>query len=507
MTKQVLFGKEAKEKMLRGLDTAANAVGGTLGPRGLNAYISGEYESEITNDGATIASQIKLRDKFEDLGAEIVRNASGQTNDDAGDGTTTTAVLLQAIVHEAIKRAENPMELRDSLFAAGKKAVGMLHSHARGMKPDELRSIALVSAENEAIADMVTSIVRQLGKEAVITVDDSRTWESSAETTPGYDAPVGFLSPYFVNDKATGKAKFDDVPVLVAERKIANLIDLKPLFDQFDAQGIRKCVIVCDEIDEAVLGVLAVNNLKGVFNCVVIRAHGEILEDIEGAVGARAVADRHGLAFAKVKLEDLGRAEKVVADAQKTLFLGRSVSASQRAQELEARAQNDENQYRKQKLLERAAKLRGGVGVLKIGAYSDKERTYLKRKAEDAIKAVQAALEEGVVVGGGWPLFQVAEELGKDDSVGAQVLSKALARPLQRILENAGQDWTTVVTSEGWDVKQGIPCDMEQAGIIDPVKVERCALQNALSAAATFITAFVAIVDDDEPTVARNKNT
>lgn len=496
---KIIFRNEAKEKMLKGLDTVAEAVGGTLGPKGLNVIIERPYQPIITNDGATVAVSVELEDKFENLGAGIVRNVASQTNDDAGDGTTTTAVLLQAIVHECLKRPENPMAIRESLIKASEEAINLLKAKSRDVKPEDLEAVAYISSENQELAKMITDLLKKLGDKAIINIEDSKTFSSGIETTPGYDAPVGFLSAYFVNDPKVGKANFDDVHVLVSEKKLGSLTDLKPIAQIFDKQKIATCVFVVDDIDESILGVLVKNSLQGIFKSVVIKAHGEVLEDIAAATGANIISDKHGITWQNVKLNDLGTAKKVSVSAQKSLFLGTGVNGMVRATELEAQAENEDNEYRKKKLKDRASKLRGGVGVIRIGAATDYERDYLKLKAEDAVRAVQAALEEGIVEGGGMALWRVANEL-PSETIGEQILKRALTSPLKRIIENAGRDYSEITKEfkayEGYDAKQNRILPLVQHGIIDPTKVEKCALQNAVSAASTFITTFAAITNE-----------
>lgn len=503
MSRAVLFHDDSRRKLLKGLDLCAEAVGGTLGPKGKNAFIEQQYQNLITNDGATIAANIELEDKFENMGAGIIKNASNQTNDDCGDGTTTTAVLTQAIVHEALNRPENPMEIRESLNEACKEAVELLKKQSVPVKPEDLGAVALISAENKEIADMIIEIIGKLGDKAVINIEDSRTFENSVEVVPGYDAPVGFVSPYFINDQKTGKANFENVHVLVSEKKMNNLVDLQPIAEIFKQEKIGQCVFVCQDIDESLIGVLVRNNLQGIFKSVVIRAKGEILDDIAGAVGATSVSDANGVNFQNIKLSDLGKVESVSVSANKSVFLGNKVSGTLRAAELEGQAETEENWYRKAKLKDRAAKLRGGVGVIKIGAHTDFERDYLKLKAEDAVKAVQAAMEEGVVEGGGMAWWRISAQM--NSSLGGQILNKALKSPLIKIIENAGQEYADVVynlsfkgSNQGYDAKRNQMWNLFEQGIIDPTKVERCALENAVSAAGAFLTSFVSITNIPE---------
>lgn len=498
MAKQVSFGKETMDKMLKGFDLAAEAVISTIGPKGKNAYIDDPVTPKITNDGATIANNVVLKDKEENAGAYLIRNTTSQTNDDVGDGTTTTAVLLHSIVHECLKRPENPMEIRESLQEAGLKVLKTLAKKSIPIDKKDVEKVALISAENKELAKLITEIVDKLGEKAVINVEDSKTFATEYEIVDGYEAHVGFMSPHFITDKKVSKAIYEDIPVLVTEKKISNIQDIAPLFEQFKSEKINRCVIVCEEIDDAILGMLVLNKNMGIFNSLVIRATGPLLKDIEGAVGATAVSDSSGVTFQNVKLEHLGKAKKVICDANKTLFLGNGMSAKMYASALEAQAENEPNMYIARNLKERVAKLRGGVATLKIGASTDLEREYLKLKADDCVKAVKAALEEGVVEGGGMALWRIAQEI-KDSSIGEQILKRSLQSPLRKIIENAGKDYTSIISNlppeHGYDAKKDRYVKMVECGIIDPAKVERCALENAISTAATFITTHTLISD------------
>lgn len=496
MSKDVTFGKSAREKMLFGVDTVGDAVGGTLGPKGLNVFIQKDYQSIVTNDGATISANIKLDDPIADLGAESIRNPSNQTNDDAGDGTSTTVVLAQSLIHEALKRPENAMEVRESLKEAAERVVKLLTKRSIKITKEDVEQVALISAEDKNLAKIIADIIFKLGDKAVINVEDSKTFVTNYEIVDGYEATTGFISPHFINDKKTGKATFENVPVLVSRKKIANIQDIGPLFEQFAAQKINSCVIVCEEIDDSMIGIFAANKAAGIFNSLVIRSSGPVTEDIAGTVGARIVSDESGLTFQNITLGDLGEAKKVICDAHKTLFIGNGEDSKAHALILEKRAENEPNMYLQKNIKQRIARLRGGIAVLRIAANSDFEREYLKLKAEDAIKAVQAALEEGIVEGGGMAFWRIAQEL-KPTTIGDQILKKSLTAPLKRIIENCGKDYAEIIKNlpdrHGYDAKNDEYVDMIKAGICDPHKVERCALQNAISASSTFITTFAAI--------------
>ena len=502
MAKKVTFGSEAKNKMLVGFDTVADAVGGTLGPKGLNAFIQDGIYPKITNDGATISAHIELKDPIENLGAGVVRNTSGQTNDDVGDGTTTTTVILQSIVHECLKRPENPMEIRGSLKEAGNKVIEKLKKKSIKIDKKDIKKVALISSENEQIATIISDIFNKIGEKSVINVEDSRTFETNYEVVEGYEANVGFMSPAFITDTKKARAVLENVPVLVTEKRISSIADIQPLFEKFEANKISQCVIVCDDIDNSMLGVLIANKSLGRFNSLVIKAQSSLLEDIEAVVGATRVSDTTGVSFQNIELENLGRAEKVISQSNKTLFIGNNKSAKLHANHLETLAAQEKNSYVQKKILDRVSKLRGGIAILRIAAPSDYDREYLKFKAEDTIKAVKAAVEEGIVEGGGMALWNIANEM-KPKNIGEEILKKALQAPLRKIIENAGKDYAEIVNQfkekdDGYDAKNDKIVKMIDSGIIDPTKVERCSVQNAISAASALITSFVTITDEVE---------
>jgi len=498
MSKQIAFHKEAMEKMLVGLDKAAKAVAGTIGPKGLNVYVDDPIQPKITNDGFTIAGNVKLQDKQEDAGAYVIRNITSQQNDDVGDGTTTVAVLTNAIIQECIKRPENPMTIKQSLKEAGEKVLTKIKEKAIKLDISDLKKVALISSEDEQIASLITEIVEKLGENAVINVEDSKTLETTYEIVDGYEAHVGFMSPHFITDKKTQRAIYENVHVLVCETKISSLNDIAPVFEMFNKENISNIVIVCDDIDDSMLGVLVQNKLMGTFNSLVIRATGWLLEDIEGATGAKRISASNGITFKNFTKENLGFTKKIVSDANKTVFTTDSETAKQYATWLDLQAQNEPNQWQVKKLEERAAKMRGGVAVLKIGASTDFERDYLRLKAEDSVKAALAALEEGIVEGGGMTLWRIAQEL-EDETIGEQILKKALQAPLRQIIENCGKDYTEVISKlgerNGYNAKTDEYGDMIVMEIIDPAKVELCAVQNAVSSVSTFITTFATIID------------
>lgn len=501
MSKEVTFDKSAMDKMMVGLNKCADAVGSTLGPKGKNVYLDGGIP-KITNDGATIANEIVLEDKLENAGAYVVRNCSAQTNDDAGDGTTTTSVLVQAIIQEALKRPENAMEVKTSLKEAGDKVLKILAKKSIKIEKKDIEKVALISAENPELAKLITEIVNKLGDKAVINVEDSKTFSTTYEVVDGYEAHVGFMNQAFITDKKTSKAIYNDIFVLCTEKKISNIADISVIFEMFKKEGINQVVIVCDDIEDSMLGMFVANKNMGTFNALVIRATSLLLEDIAGAVGAKTISNTTGVTFQNFKKEHLGYAKKVISDANKTIFMGDGIFSKKYADQLEAKANGEPNMYTAKNMKQRVAKLRGGIAQLKIGASTDFEREYLKDKAVDAVKAVQSALEEGIVEGGGMTLYKIASDL-KAKTIGEQILKKALTAPLRKIIDNAGKDYAEIIknlpATHGYDAKNDKYVDMIKSGIIDPSKVERCAIENAVSAASVFITTQVLITDYVEP--------
>lgn len=501
MSKQISFGKQALDKMVKGLDTVAQVIGGTMGPKGQNVYLMDSMSPKIINDGVTIANKVSLSDPEEDAGAYVLRNVASQQLDDVGDGTTTVTVLTHAIIKECLKRPENTMVIKQSLKDAGDKVLEILAKQSIPLDKADIEKVALISSEDKLIAKLITEIISKLGDKAVVNVEDSKTFATEYEVVDGYEAHVGFLSSRFVTDIKSGKAIYSDIPVLVTERKLSNLGDIAPIFEMFKKEGINQCVIVAEDIDDSILGILVQSKLMGTFNSLVIRATGWLLQDIEGATGAKAIGNSTGITPQNFSLEHLGHAKKVVCNANTTLFTTDGVAAKEYANILESQADNDPNQFSAKKIRERVNKLKGGVAVLKIGAPTDFERDYLRLKAEDSVKAVQAALAEGVVEGGGMALWRIAQNL-KPNTVGEEILKKAMQAPLRQIIANAGKDYTEVVAtlheSDGYDAKNDEAVAMLPMGIIDPTKVTRCALENAVSAAATFITTFAVITDEKE---------
>ena len=502
MPKELFFNKIATEKLLEGLDETADAITSTLGPKGRNVFISDSLLPHITNDGATIAMSISFEDKTKDMGSWVVRNTSSQTNEDAGDGTTTTAVLLQEIVHNALERPENPMMIKNSLQEACKDIVLKIQEKAKPITLKDIKKVALISSESEEIADMVSDVIKKVGKDGVILVEESRTFETSYEIQDGYEANVGFMSPYFANDPTMTKAIYENIPVLVAQKRISTVQDIKPLFDQMSEAKMDELVIVCEDIDPQILGLMVANKVQGKAGIVVIRATGYNLEDISATVGATTISDLTGVTFDKLNIKKhLGFVNKIICSEKKTLFVAKTKTGKEHANRLREQAAICNNFYENEILLKRIAKLTGGIAIIKVGATTDLDRVYRKHKTDDTVAAVKAALAEGIVEGGGMTLWRIAQSI-EGKTVGEIILKKSLTKPLRKIVENCGLDYTEIITNMpkgmGYDAKNNKYVDMLKANIIDPCKVTRVALENSESNAAVFITTACVVVDINE---------
>lgn len=497
-----------RTKTIQGMRIAARAVGSTIGPKGKNVFLDDPTLPRFTNDGASIANKIRFRDLEMDAGAWVIRSATAKTADEVGDQTTTTAVVAEAIFDETLKRSEQTVEIKQSLYEtlpeireAIKKA-----SHKTTLK--DVKHIATVSSENEEMAELITQIFDKKGVEAHVLVEDSDTALSSIEMKDGYEAKVGFMSPWLVTNLQKQTAEYKDVPVLCTHKKVDAITQLLPIYEKLSEKKIGKLVIVCEDIDIAALGAIVDNKRRGTFSTLVIRATGDLLDDIAAVVSATSISESTGSDFSDADiLKKLGVAASVVSSFGTppiggiTTFIGKGKTGKDHATLLEAQADLAHNEFERNALRKRAAKLRSGVAVLRIGAISEQERGYLRDKADDAIKAVKAALEEGYVEGGGLCLYRVSEGL-EEKTVGQQILKKALRAPFKKIVENAGKDFTDVsrlITSKtGYDAKENEYKDLIKAGIVDPAKGARVAVESAVSSIAELIVAETFIVDDPE---------
>lgn len=469
-------------KMLEGLNEAADVVSSTLGPNGRNVYIQEPYTSRISNDGARIAYNIAYGDSEKNAGANIVKNAAAKTNDDVGDGTTTTVVLLQAIIKEAMLRKESPSVVRESLSEAVIKAVALLKEKAIPFTQSMVEEVALVSAEYPDLAKMIAEITEQLGVDALIAVGDSPTFETTYEIIDGYEINSGFVAPVFMTDTKTQQAIYEEMPIFISGKKIAKVQDIKKITDALEQKGIDQCAFFVSDMDDVVTAVLAQSKLTGRFKSVVVRIDKEMAADLAAVTGARPFGDEYGHPLQTAMFQDLGIAKKIIVDARTSLIMGDPKGSNSRALELEIDATGEDNDILKARLLERAARLRGKIAVIKVGANSDFAREHKKDKAQDVVKAIPAAASEGLVKGAGETWCAVSLELG--ETIGEEILKRALVVPYQKILEGSGD-------------KNGF--NLMGKNIKDPAKVERVALENAAEAAGIVITLTALILDVPDP--------
>ncbi|MEK7155813.1 MAG: chaperonin GroEL [Patescibacteria group bacterium] len=535
MAKVILFNEDARKAMKKGIDTVANVVKTTLGPRGRNVALEKSWGGPtITNDGVSIAKEIKLSNKFENMGAEIAKEVATKTNDKAGDGTTTSIVLFQAMVEDGLKRIAlgvNPMQVRDGIEKAAADAQIFLKSIAKQIKsPEETKQVAVISSESEELGATIAEIVGKVGKDGVVTVEESQSFGIESDFVEGMEFDKGYISHYMLTNAERMESEVKDAPILITDKKISTIKEILPLLEKMAQSGKKDLVIIADDVDGEALTTLVLNKLRGVFNVLAVKAPGygdrkkEMLEDIAITVGGQVISEERGMKLETAELSVLGKAQRVVATKDSTIIIGGKGAKSainDRVKELRKQAEMSDSKFDKEKLLERVAKLAGGVAVIRVGAATETEMKYLKDKIEDAVNATKAAISEGIVAGGGSALASVSKELNanlekykKDEAenqaflAGYSTVINATLAPLREIIRNAthdvGVDSALIVAkvitdNEGYDAKSGqMVKDMFKAGIIDPVKVTREALVNAASAAAIFLTTDAAIADEPE---------
>ncbi len=532
MAKQVLFDADVRVALKRGVDIVADAVKVTIGPRGRNVALDKSWGGPtITNDGVSIAKDITLPNRFENMGASIVKEVATKTNDRAGDGTTTAVILTAAIVHEGLKRTAlgaNAMMVRRGIEAAAKDAVVELQKMAKPVKgKSDIRQVATISAESEELGLTIADIVDKVGKDGVVTVEESQSFGIDSEFVEGMEFDKGYVSPYMITNSERMEAEVKDVAILITDKKISTVKDILPILEKVAQTGKKELVIIAEDVDGEALATFVVNKLRGIFTVLAIKAPGygdrkkEMLADIAITVGGQVISEDLGLKLETAELEMLGKAQRVVSTKDSTVIVGGKGKKSDieaRAKSLRAQVENTTSKFDKEKLQERIAKLTGGVAVIRVGAATETEMKYLKDKIEDAVNATKAAIAEGIVPGGGAALAKVAHILGKkhkaeahdEFTIGYRILVSALTAPLMQIAENSGREDGAVIVQEvmkragayGYDASkdsvEATIVDMFEAGIIDPVKVTRSGVENAASAAAVLLTTEVAIADIPE---------
>lgn len=532
MAKQVLFDQDVRSALKRGVDIVAGAVKVTLGPKGRNVALGKSWGGPtITNDGVSIAKEISLADKFEDMGASIIKEVATKTNDKAGDGTTTAVVLTQAIIHEGLKRTAlgaNAMMVRRGIEAAAKDAVEELKKMSRAVKgKNEIRQVASISAESEELGKTIADTVEKVGKDGVVTVEESQSLGIESEYVEGMEFDKGYVSAYLITNAERLEAEAKDAPILITDKKISSVKEILPLLEKVAQAGKKELVVIADDVDGEALATIILNKLRGVFSVLAIKAPGygdrkkEMLSDIATMVGGQVVTEDLGVKLENAELNMLGRANRVVATKDSTVIVGGKGKKSEidsRVSQLRKQHEQADSKFDKEKLEERIAKLTGGVAVIRVGAATETEMKYLKDKIEDAVNATKAAIAEGIVPGGGSALAKVADKLAKktqanahdEYTIGYRILVSALSAPLMQIAQNAGREDAAVILQEvakkggafGFDAsadgESPAIVDMFEAGIIDPVKVTRSGVENAASAAAVLLTTEAAVADIPE---------
>ncbi len=522
MPKQVLFSDEGRAALLRGVNIMAAAVKATLGPKGRNVVIDKKYGSPtITKDGVTVAKEIELKDHFENMGAQMLKEVASKTSDIAGDGTTTATVLAQAIVREGLKNVTagaNPMGLKRGIDKAVDVVVEDLKRMSKSTKDKkEIAQVASIASNNDkAIGNLISDAMEKVGKDGVITVEESKSAETVLDLVEGMQFDRGYLSPYFVTDAERMECVLEDAQILIYEKKLSVMKDMLPLLEQVARAG-KPFLIVAEDVEGEALATLVVNKLRGTLHCCAVKAPGfgdrrkAMLEDIAILTGGKAITEDLGIKLENIKLEDLGKAKKVVVDKDNTTIVegaGKTGAIEGRIKQLRAQIEETTSDYDREKLQERLAKLAGGVAVIKVGAATETAMKEKKARVEDALNATRAAVEEGIVAGGGVALLRASTaidglKLEGDEKVGAQIVRRALEEPIRNIVENAGLEGSVIVekvkaekvATRGFDAESLEFVDMIQAGIIDPTKVERVALQNAASVASLLLTTEALVTD------------
>ncbi|MES2213808.1 MAG: chaperonin GroEL [Patescibacteria group bacterium] len=544
MSKQILFKEEARGALLRGVNKVADAVRVTIGPRGRNVVIDRGYGAPtITNDGVTIAKDISLSNKFENMGAEIVKEVASKTNDVAGDGTTTSVVLTQALAENGFQKmlmGANPMGIRQGIEEATKDAVSALRAMAKPIKTDaEIKQVATISAESASIGETIASTIKKVGKDGVVTVEESQSFGVESEIALGLEFDKGYLSPYMVTNSERMEAEYKDAVVLITDKKISTIKEILPFLEKIAQSGKKELVIIAEDVDGEALTTLVLNKLRGGFNVLAVKAPGygdkkkEMLADIAVTVGATVVTADTGLSFENAELDVLGRASRVVSTKDSTIVVGgkgTKADISKRIAQLRTAREAATSKFDKEKIDERLAKLSGGVAVIKVGAATETEMRYLKLKIEDAVNATKAAIAEGIIPGGGTALAKVSKKIeakfklsdaaktahentrSAEFAAGYLAVVEALKEPLRQIAINAGKEPGVVLSdvqkggaNSGYDALNDVyVTDMFVAGIIDPVKVTRSAVEHATSAVSILLTTEVAIADEPKEEKAPN---
>jgi len=529
MAKEIIFSEEARKKLQKGISSVANAVKVTIGPRGRNVILDkGFGVPTITNDGVSIAKEITLEDRFENMGAEIIKEVASKTNDIAGDGTTTSVILAESFIEEGLKyttMGANAIGIKNAIEKASEEAVSFLQKSAKPIQnQNEIEQVAIIAAEDEELGKIIAKTISKVGADGVVTVDESQSFGVESEVAQGLEFNEGYISPYMVTNTERMESEYKNPAILLTDKKISNIKEFLPFIENMAKGGQKDLVIIADDVEGEALTTLVLNKLRGTFNVLALKAPGygdhkkEILQDIAITVGATVISEDIGMNFENAEIDVLGKADKVVSTKNKTIIVGGKGKKSEienRVAQLQVQTKNTSSDYDKEKIEERIAKLSGGVAVIKVGAATETEMKYLKLKIEDAVNATKAAIDEGIIIGGGSSLVKASKKIADilkkgessmsdEEKVGYKIVIEALKKPLKQIAINAGKEDGSVIVDKiangkinaGYDaLKDKIVDNMIEEGIIDPVKVTRTSLQNAASAAATMLTTEVAITE------------
>ena len=532
MPKVIEYSSEARKKIKIGFDKVADTVKTTLGPKGRNVILDKGFGTPtITNDGVTIAKEIELEDKFENIGASLIKEVADKTNEAAGDGTTTAVVIAQALVREGIKFVEtgiNPVGIRQAMEKAKDEIIEILKRNSKKISSsEEIAQVATISAESPEMGKMISDVMQEVGNDGVITVEESQTFGLSKEVVEGMNFDKGYISPYMITDVENQTAEIKEPYILITDKKISSIAEILPVLEKVAKDGKKEMVIIAEEVEGEALATLVVNKLRGVLNVLAIKApefgdnRKQMLEDIAVLTGGQVISSDKGMKLENIEIDVLGKAQKIISNKDDTTIVGgkgKKKDIDARVEQIKLQIEKSTSDYDKEKLKKRMAKLSGGVAVIKVGAASETELNYIKAKMEDALSATKAAVEEGIVAGGGVALAKAALQLSQkiektkpetvEFSAGCGALTGALADPLKQIAENAGTKEPSVVINEilkqksinyGYDAKEDkYEPDMIKAGIVDPLKVTRTALENAVSVAAMLLTTEAAITDKPE---------
>ena len=527
MAKQIIYGEEARRALEKGVNQLADTVKLTIGPNGRNVVLDKKYGSPlITNDGVTIAKEIELKDPFENMGAQLVKEVSSKTNDVAGDGTTTATVLAQAMIHEGIKNVAagaNPMIMRKGIQKAVVAAVDAIKANSQPVSgTEDIARVGAVSSSDETIGKLIAEAMEKVSQNGVITVEESKTAETYSEVVEGMQFDRGYITPYMVTDTDKMEAVLDDPCILITDKKISNIQDILPVLEQVVKSG-RKILIIAEDIEGEALATIILNKLRGTFSCVCVKAPGfgdrrkEMLKDIAALTGGEVISSELGMELKDATIDMLGQARQVKVTKDNTIIVdgaGSQNDIQARIHQIQTEIEITTSDYDREKLQERLAKLSGGVAVIKVGAATETEMKEKKLRIEDALNATRAAVEEGIVAGGGTAYVVASKAVDKlldtlsgDEKTGAALVAKALTSPIRQIAVNAGLEGAVILNnvlssdsaSYGFNALTEDYCDMIQAGIVDPTKVTRCALENAASVASTVITTESLVADIPEP--------